>query len=147
MIHLDNTNTFQVNTSCEDLNAITTQSWFILPPLVEYYYKKKNPFYKSLPPFRPDCLGENAITMQFIYPKNASTIFLPKDFNETVNELILKVAHSKKNSTLYWYIDKTYIGQTTDIHDMAILPEIGEHWIVVVDNFGNELKRKVTISK
>ncbi|AUC74558.1 MULTISPECIES: penicillin-binding protein 1C [unclassified Olleya] len=147
LIHLDNTNTFQVNTSCEDLNAISTQSWFILPPLVEYYYKKKNPFYKSLPPFRPDCLGENAITMQFIYPKNASTIFLPKDFNETVNELILKVAHSKKNSTLYWYIDKTYIGQTTDIHDMAILPEIGEHWIVVVDNFGNELKRKVTISK
>ena len=147
LIHLDNTNTFQVNTSCEDLNAITTKSWFILPPLVEYYYKKKNPFYKSLPAFRPDCLGANAITMQFIYPKNGSTIFLPKDFNETVNELILKVAHSKKNSTLYWYIDKTYIGQTTDIHDMAIIPDIGEHWLVVVDEYGTELKRKVTISK
>ena len=147
LIHLDNTNTFQVNTSCEDLNAITTKSWFILPPLIEYYYKKKNPFYKSLPAFRPDCLGANAITMQFIYPKNGSTIFLPKDFNETVNELILKVAHSKKNTTLYWYIDKTYIGQTTDIHDMAIIPDIGEHWLVVVDEYGTELKRKVTISK
>lgn len=147
LIHLDKTNTYQVNTSCEDLNNINTQSWFTLPPLMEYYYKKKNPFYKSLPTFRFDCLGENEVTMQFIYPKNESTIYLPKDFNETTNELVLKVAHSKKNSTLFWYIDKTYIGQTTDIHDIAIKPEIGEHSLVVVDEFGNEIKRNVIISK
>ena len=147
LIHLDKTNTYQVNTSCEDLNDINTQSWFTLPPLMEYYYKKKNPFYKSLPNFRFDCLGENEVTMQFIYPKNESIIYLPKDFNETINELVLKVAHSKKNSTLFWYIDKTYIGQTTDIHDIAIKPEIGEHLLVVVDEYGNEIKRNVIISK
>jgi len=147
LIHLDKTNTYQVNTSCEDLNDINTQSWFTLPPLMEYYYKKKNPFYKSLPNFRFDCLGENEVTMQFIYPKNESIIYLPKDFNETINELVLKVAHSKKNSTLFWYIDKTYIGQTTDIHDIAIKPEIGEHLLVVIDEYGNEIKRNVIISK
>ena len=114
---------------------------------MEYYYKKKNPFYKSLPNFRFDCLGENEVTMQFIYPKNESIIYLPKDFNETINELVLKVAHSKKNSTLFWYIDKTYIGQTTDIHDIAIKPEIGEHLLVVIDEYGNEIKRNVIISK
>ena len=147
LIHLDKTNTYQVNTSCEDLNDINTQSWFTLPPLMEYCYKKKNPFYKSLPNFRFDCLGENEVTMQFIYPKNESIIYLPKDFNETINELVLKVAHSKKNSTLFWYIDKTYIGQTTDIHDIAIKPEIGEHLLVVIDEYGNEIKRNVIISK
>ena len=147
LIHLDKTNTYQVNTSCEDLNDINTQSWFTLPPLMEYYYKKKNPFYKSLPNFRFDCLGENEVTMQFIYPKNESIIYLPKDFNETINELVLKVAHSKKNSTLFWYIDKTYIGQTTDIHDIAIKPEIGEHLLVVIDEYGNEIKINVIISK
>jgi len=147
LIHLDKTNTYQVNTSCEDLNDINTQSWFTLPPLMEYYYKKKNPFYKSLPNFRFDCLGENEVTMQFIYPKNESIIYLPKDFNETINELVLKVAHSKKNSTLFWYIDKTYIGQTTDNHDIAIKPETGEHLLVVIDEYGNEIKRNVIISK
>ena len=147
LIHVDNSNNFQVNTSCEDLSGIHTKSWFTLPPLVEYYYKKKNPFYKSLPPFRSDCLGQDDVNMQFIYPKNVSTIFLPKDFNETINELVLKVAHSEKSSTLFWYIDQTYIGQTTDIHDIAIKPEAGTHMIVVVDNFGNEISRKITISK
>lgn len=147
LIHVDNTESFQVNTSCEDLSGIHTKSWFILPPLVEYYYKKKNPFYKPLPPFRADCIGQDDVNMQFIYPKNASTIFLPKDFNETINELVLKVAHSEKSSTLFWYIDQTYIGQTTDIHDIAIIPEVGPHTIIVVDNYGNELKRKIIISK
>ncbi len=147
LVHLDTNQNYQVNSSCEDLSKINHQSWFSLPPLMEYYYKKKNPFYKSLPAFRSDCLGENEFEMQFIYPKESSTIFLPKDFNEKVNELVLKVVHSKKNSTLFWYLDKTYIGQTNDIHNIAIIPEIGEHLISVVDKFGNELNRKVTISK
>ncbi|MGB6269931.1 MAG: penicillin-binding protein 1C [Olleya sp.] len=147
LIHLDANLTHQVNSSCEDLNQINHQSWFVLPPLMEYYYKKKNPFYKSLPPFRADCLGETEVEMQFIYPKESSTIFLPKDFDETVNELVLKVAHSQKNSTIYWYLDKRYLGETSDIHNIAIIPEIGEHLVTIVDQNGNELKRMVTISK
>src|SRR5690606_21498930 len=62
VVHLDTTETYQVNSSCEDLNNIITKSWFTLSPVMAYYYKTKNPFYKPLPKFRRDCLGENAVS-------------------------------------------------------------------------------------
>lgn len=147
LIHLDNTKTYQVNSSCEDVNAINTTSWFVLPPLMEYYYKTKNPFYKVLPPTRSDCFNKNEVKMQFIYPKESSIIFLPKDFDEKVNEVVLKVAHSQKNSTLFWYLNKTYIGQTNDIHNIAISPKTGNHKVFVIDENGNEMSQNMIISK
>lgn len=147
LVHLDKNEQYQVNSSCEDLNNITHKSWFILPPLMEYYYKTKNPFYKPLPRFRDDCLGDNAISMEFIYPKETTTVFLPKDFGGNTNELILKIAHSKPESTLFWYVDKTFVGTSKDIHDLAIIPKVGKHLITVVDTFGNEVKRWIEVSK
>ena len=85
--------------------------------------------------------------MEFIYPSQQSTIFLPKDFNGNTNDLILKVAHSKPELKLFWYVDTKYVGATKDIHDIAILPQPGEHVITVVDELGNELKHKITISE
>tara|TARA_R110002049_G_scaffold114927_1_gene266603 strand:- start:8843 stop:11194 length:2352 start_codon:yes stop_codon:yes gene_type:complete len=147
LIHLDKNETFQVNASCEDLNNIQHKSWFVLPPLMAYYYKTKNPFYKSLPKFKSDCLGENAISIDFIYPKENNSIFLPKDFDGQINDLILKIAHSKPESTVFWYVDETFIGSTKDIHEMAIIPKQGKHIITVVDEFGNEAKRGFEISE
>jgi len=147
LVHLDKNEQYQVNSSCEAISNITNKSWFVLPPLMEFYYKTKNPFYKTLPKFRSDCLGNNSISMQFIYPKENTTIFLPKDFDGNTNELVLKMAHSKPQTTLFWYVDAQFIGTTKDIHDMAILPQVGKHIITVVDAFGNEAKRWIEISK
>ncbi|WP_157207045.1 penicillin-binding protein 1C [Mariniflexile maritimum] len=147
MAHVDATETYQVNASCEDLGQIRNQSWFVLPPLMAYYYKTKNPFYKPLPKFRSDCLGNSAITMEFIYPEEDNHIFLAKDFDGKPNGLILKIAHSKPEATLFWYLDETFMGSTKDIHELALMPREGAHIITVVDEFGNEVKRKMTISK
>lgn len=145
LVHLDLNEEYQVNSSCESLSNITNKSWFVLPPLMEHYYKTKNPFYKPLPPFRADCLGEGSITMQFIYPKASGQFFLPKDFDGNTNALILKIAHSKPETTVFWYVDKTFIGSTKTIHDMAILPKTGKHLITVVDELGNEVSRRIEI--
>jgi len=146
LVHLDSSERFQVNSSCEAVSNITNKPWFILPPLQAYFFKTKNPYYKELPPFRPDCKASSGVSMEFIYPNQQSTIYLPKDFNGITNDLVLKVAHSKPELELYWYIDNQYIGSTKDIHDMAVLPAIGEHIITVTDALGNELKHKITIS-
>ena len=147
LAHVDKNEMYQVNSSCENLSDIKHKSWFVLPPLMAYYYKTKNPFYKPLPKFRNDCLGKNSISMEFIYPKEATTLYLPKDFDGTTNDLILKIAHSKPESTLFWYVDETFIGSTKNIHELAIIPKTGKHLITVVDEFGNEAKRKITISE
>ena len=147
LVHLDETETYQVNSSCESVDKIVNKSWFVLPPLMEYYYKTKNPFYKPLLHYRNDCVSEEIASMQFIYPKITSTFFLPKDFDGNTNELILKIAHSKPETTVFWYIDKTFVGSTKQIHDMAILPKTGKHLITVVDEFGNDIKRWIEISE
>lgn len=147
LVHLNSTETYQVNTSCEDLSNIKNKSWFVLPPLMAHYYKTKNPFYKPLPKFREDCLGENMVTIDFIYPKANNTIFLPKDFDGETNDLILKIAHSKPESTVFWYIDETFIGSTKDIHEIGIKPKSGKYLLTVVDEFGNEAKRRFEISE
>jgi penicillin-binding protein 1C len=147
LVHLDVSERFQINSSCESVSYINTKPWFILTPLQAFYFKNKNPFYKPLPPFRNDCVKASDISMEFIYPNQQSSIFLPKDFNGNTNELILRVAHSKPELKLYWYIDNQFIGLTKDIHDMAVLPNEGGHLITVVDELGNELKHKITISE
>ena len=147
LMHLDASGRYQVNSSCEAVSNINNDSWFVLPPLQAYYFKTKNPFYKVAPPFRNDCDEASGISMEFIYPNQQSTIFLPKDFDGNTNELILKVAHSKPELELYWYIDNEFVGSTKDIHDMAVLPSSGEHLITVMDELGNELKHRITISE
>ena len=147
LIHLDKNENFQVNSSCEDLDNMTHKSWFVLPPLMAYYYKTKNPFYKPLPKFRSDCLGGNTVSIEFIYPKENNSIFLPKDFDGQTNDLILKIAHSKPESTVFWYVDDTFVGSTKDIHELAVIPKQGKHSITVVDELGNEAKRYFEILK
>jgi len=84
--------------------------------------------------------------MQFIYPKESTAIFLPKDFDSKTNDLILKIAHSKPETTIYWYINEKFIGSTNDIHDIAVKPNQGKHLITAVDEFGNEIKRFIKIN-
>lgn len=146
LVHLDKSLSYQVNTTCETMDNMVHIPWFVLPPLMEYYYKAQNPFYKTLPPLREDCLGKNRVVMEFIYPKERNTIFLPKDFDGQTNELILKVAHSKPESLIFWYLDAHYLGSTKDIHEFAIIPQRGMHVITIVDEFGNESQRGIEIS-
>ncbi|MEE9349915.1 MAG: penicillin-binding protein 1C [Flavobacteriaceae bacterium] len=145
-VHLDETETKQVNAGCYPLNKMKHKSWFVLPPLIEYYYKQKNPLYKTLPYFKTACLNESKKVIDFIYPKNYTQIFLPKDFSGETNDVIFKLAHSTVNAKVFWYLNATYIGTTEHIHEMAIHPKNkGKHTVTVVDEFGNEAKRVVEI--
>lgn len=147
LIHLDKQERFQVNSSCESVSDIKSKAWFVLPPLQAFYFKSKNPLYKVVPPYRNDCTNTSGFTMEFIYPNQQSTIFLPKDFDGITNNVILKVAHSKPELELYWYIDNLYVGSTKDIHNIAVLPTSGDHIITVMDELGNKIKQKITIAQ
>lgn len=83
--------------------------------------------------------------MDFIYPKNGSSITLTKGFNGKTNELILKLAHAKPETEVYWYIDETFVGQTRNFHEMAVLPSKGNHTVMVLDAYGNEIAVSISI--
>lgn len=144
-VHLDKTQQFQVNTSCENADEIVQKSWFVLPPILEYYYEEKNPFYKKLPDFKESCVKTSQDAIAFIYPKDQSNIYLPKNLNGEKNDVVLKVTHTNKEATLFWYLDNTYMGKTTKFHELAIQPRVGKYLITVVDESGTELKKSIEI--
>lgn len=144
-VYLDAQNQFRVNSSCTDLTTANAAAWFSLPPLMEFYYKRTHPLYKPLPPFRNDCISTNEPPMEFIYPKNGSRITLTKNFEGAKNELVLKLAHAKPETEVYWYLDETFLQQTKNFHEIGILPSEGKHRITVVDALGNEVSVTITI--
>ena len=144
-VHLDKTEQFRVNSSCENVDNIVTKSWFVLPPVMEWYYKSKHIEYQLLPPFRGDCASTQGVAMDFIYPKRNSKIYLTKDFNSEVQPVILKVAHPNPEMQLFWYVDNVYKGTTKTFHELAIEPASGFHYVTVVDEDGNEIRRKIEI--
>lgn len=144
-IHLDKTGQYRVNSSCENVENIVTKTWFVLPPVMEWYYKSQHIEYQTLPPFREDCMATQTVSMDFIYPKMNSKIYLTKNFDSEIQPVILKVAHSQRETELYWYVDNVFKGTTKTFHEMAIEPSSGIHYITVVDAFGNEIRRKIEI--
>ena len=145
LVHLDAEKQLRVNSSCADLSQTVSESWFILPPLMEYYYKKGHPSYKTLPPFLENCRDSNSEAMEFIYPRNGSRITLARNFEGKKNELVVKLAHVKPATPVYWYLDEKFIGQTSDFHEIGLIPSLGEHRIMAVDALGNEVVVIVTI--
>lgn len=144
-VHLDALAQNQVNSSCYPASKIKTLSWFNLPPAQAYYYSKKHPEYKPLPPFALNCLPAEAKPMEFIFPKKNQAIVLAKDFNSELNEIVFKVAHSQPTTSLYWYLDDHFVGHTSDFHEIAILPKPGEYLLTVMDQEGSEIKQRIRI--
>lgn len=147
IIHLDSSEQFQVNSSCEDIDNMVSKSWFVLPPVMELYYKSKHIDYIPLPPFREDCSGASTVTMDFIYPKENGKIYLTKNFDGDIQPFILKVAHSSPKAKLFWYLNDKFLGTTQVFHEMSVQAKTGKYYITVTDEFGNEINRRVEIVK
>lgn len=144
-IQLDASEKFRVNSNCESVENMVVKYWFVLPPVMQWYYKSNHIDYQMLPPFREDCVGNTSGTMDFIYPKNNSKIYLTKNFDSQLQPLIMKVAHSQSDAILYWYVNEIFLGTTTVFHEKSILAKAGKHIITVVDGNGNEISRKIKI--
>jgi len=143
-IHLDPTGKYQVHSDCELPSKMKHVSWFVLPPVEEYYYKYNHPNYKILPPYRNDCLKyltERNRQMQMIYPKKISKIYIPIDLDGKQGQTVFKVAHRQSDAVIYWHLDNEYLGATTTFHEMALQPPTGKHTLTLVDKEGNVLEQ------
>lgn len=144
LVHLDNTRKYRVNSSCENPSNMIHQAWFILPPAWEWYYKTKNPIYKPLPPFKPGCNGKNDIeVMQFVYPVKAKNIYIPRDINGEMQKVVFEIAHRFPEKKIYWHLDNTFLGETSNFHQIELYANEGEHLISAVDEDGNTISRKI----
>src|SRR5690606_17014241 len=137
---------YQVHSGCASLAEVKKVSWFILPPVQEYYYRWRYTSYKTVPPFKPGCQPTHAVTaMEMVYPKVNSKIFIPKELDGTLGSTVFELAHHNPDAHVYWHLDGAYLGVTRRLHRMVLQPAAGKHILTVVDDAGETLERSFEI--
>lgn len=139
LIHLDESENYRVTSNCENVSKMKHISWFVLPPAMEWYYKSKNPSYKSLPPYKEGCESESYHVMEVIYPKHFSKIYVPVELDGTPGKTVFEVAHRKPNSIIYWHLDGKYLNSTQTMHQLGLNPDEGAHTLTLVDQNGESI--------
>jgi penicillin-binding protein 1C len=147
VIHLCEDEHYRVFANCYPADKMVGRQWFVLPPVQEWFYKKRHPNYKTLPPLSPSCAGNQAVLkpMEFIYPNTHNAIRLSKQLDGSVGALALELAHRQPNAIVYWHLNDTYLGSTQYFHQMSVTPKEGWHLITVVDEWGNTLSRGIEV--
>jgi len=145
LINLNAEQSYRINASCFGDQPKITTPWFVLPPIMAYYYEKNHPEYQPLPDFHPQCGQNIGLGFDLIYPKPNQDIILPKTLEGNVSEVIFKVAYAE-NKILYWHLDDQFIGMTRYFHNMTLQPKAGEHVLTLVNEDGQQLQRWFKVS-
>jgi penicillin-binding protein 1C len=146
IVHLNKSKTLQVATDCVSSDEIINESWFVLPPAMEYFYKKKHPEYNALPPVAKGCsVSKDLPVMEFIYPTPGIKIFIPRDQSGELTRIITEIAHRNPAKKIFWHLDETYIGATRSIHQIELFAVPGRHILTAVDEDGNSIRCPFTV--
>lgn len=147
IVHCDQKLDYRVHGDCEQIAAIRNEKWFVLPPAMEWYYKRNQSGYRPLPPYREDCLdaAAGAGSMTLIYPGRNGKICIPVELDGNRGRAVFEAAHGNPGACIYWHLDEQYLGRTADIHQMPLAPEPGRHVLTLVDENGERLERVFTV--
>jgi penicillin-binding protein 1C len=143
--HLDVEENYRVHSDCYPINKMKSKSFFVLPPAIEWYYRKNHPEYKILPPFHPDCVSTTEKIMDIVYPDNLVEIFIPRNLGGQKQKIVFEAVHRNVHSVIYWHIDENYVGETTGIHTLPIEIKQGKHKLTLIDGEGNKEVRWFTV--
>ena len=145
MINLDTTGKYRVNISCVAPGDMIRRPWFVLPPAMEYYYRRHDPSYRPLPPFMPGCEDDRQVPpMEFLYPPPDAKIFIPRNIQGRLMSVLPEIAHRKRDAVIYWHLDNTYIGMTRGLHQAEIRVGPGPHTLTATDGDGYTVTRRFT---
>ncbi|GAB4335142.1 MAG: penicillin-binding protein 1C [Flammeovirgaceae bacterium] len=144
-IHLDKAGKKRVNSLCASPSEMQKVSWFVLPPVQEWYYKIHHPHYKVLPPIAEGCQGENIRNLDMLYPRENARILIPKQLDGQIGRSIFEAIHRKKDAEIHWHLDEEYLGKTLHQHQMSIFTSKGIHELILIDQWGEKLHRKFEV--
>ncbi len=146
IVHLNKEGTKRVNSSCYKVADMTNKSYFVLPPVMAWYYKQKHPEYKDLPPWEQGCQPEDDQSLDLIYPKNGVKIFIPKDFGNRQQKIVCKAVDQNPDATVYWHLDNAFVKLTHVKHQIEIYAKPGKHRLTLVDDTGHRIVCKFDVS-
>lgn len=140
-VYLDRQRRFRVNSDCCPVADLQAETWFVLPPAMEHYYRRKHPGYAVLPAWNPGCYATET-AMEMIYPREMEYLFIPRQLGNVPGMAIFEIAHRNPSSEVFWYLDKEYLGATAEFHQMSLHPSPGWHLLTLIDREGNQLQKR-----
>jgi penicillin-binding protein 1C len=141
VVHLTEDGQFRVTGNCYPVSKMQHVSWFVLPPVQEWYYKKHHTDYRQLPPYHISCQPDNQRSMDMIYPREEVQIFIPRTLDGSKGRVVFEAVHTNPSAFIYWHLDDQFVTVTRYIHQVELLPAPGRHRLVLVDDRGEELIR------
>ncbi len=122
------------------------KNFFVLPPAMEWYYRRSHSDYVPLPPPLPDSSApDSSSPLAFIYPEPGSSIFIPEALDGSDGEVVFTIAHLNPETEVFWHLDSGYMGRTRFIHRLSLRPSRGPHILTAVDAFGNTASVRFTV--
>ena len=146
-VFLDSTRQYQVLPDCYPVDQKRYETYFVLPPVLEWFYKRHSAKYKPLPALYPRCATAHPDElMAFVYPKSDAKVTIPVGIKGDRQQVVFEIAHRNPDKTIFWTLNDTYLGQTRWVHQMPIDVERGHYVIRCVDEDGVELSRKIVVN-
>lgn len=137
LIHLDRTRTYRADTDCEEAGYLKHEVWFVLPPLMERYYRSSHPEYKTLPVHNPACkllVSDNP--MHIVYPQSGAVVYVPVTLTGNRSTVIFEATHRNGSQPIYWHLDDQFLSETREIHQIEVSPSPGRHKLTLIDANG-----------
>ncbi len=137
LIHLNKKLHKRVDSDCERPSQMVHVPWFVLPPVAEKFYQANHPAYKILPEFKTECFSKiSDKPFAILYPKPNSKIYVPLEIDGQRGRAIFEATHRNSQLKIYWHLDDEYLGETREIHQLALNPALGKHRLLLIDENG-----------
>jgi penicillin-binding protein 1C len=135
-----------VTDACERVDAMQHRSWFVLPPVIEKYYRVGHAEYRVLPPVKAGCAqGQSDNPIGIVYPHQNSAVFVPREITGDFGRVVFEAALRTPQGVLFWHLDDVYLGSTTVVHKMETCPLPGKHRLILIDDAGNRAERSFEV--
>lgn len=145
-VFLDSTRQFRVSPDCYPVDQKCYEVFYVLPPVMEWFYKKHSSLYHVLPAFYPGCGSSHPDeVMAFVYPKSDANVTIPIGIKGDRQQVIFEIAHRNPQKTIFWSLNDNFIGETRLNHQMPIDVEKGTYELRCVDEDGVELYRRLVV--
>lgn len=145
-VFLDESRQYRVKSDCYPVDQKRFEVFYVLPPVMEWFYKKHSPLFRPLPAFYPGCGASHPDdVMAFVYPKGDASISIPIGIRGDRQQVVFEIAHRNPQKTIFWSLNDKFLGETRLNHQMPIDVERGNYELRCVDEDGIELMRKIVV--
>jgi len=145
-IALDSSGSHRVTSACYPSFSMKHEVMFVLPPIQEWYYKKKHADFKKLPPFYNSCLSPGyEKNIGLLYPRKGIRVFIPKELSGKKSKVVFEATHRLEQQRIFWHLNNEFVGETTTIHQLELSPKAGDYLLTLVDEKGEQLQCSFTV--